>query len=108
MLRWTGLDISIVASTGIESDIVQSILESASARVAARDTGTPVIYSVEMKLTGLDFNSGAAHFIRVLGDQVHIEGSRRLGDEILLDFEEGRLSDTPVKVCSWHHRARYR
>lgn len=96
VLRWSGLGISIVASTGIESDIVQSILESASARVTAQDSGTPVIYSVEMRLTEFDFMSGAAHFMRVLGDQAHIEGSRRLGWDILLDFEGGLLSDAPV------------
>ncbi|WP_069167882.1 hypothetical protein [Nocardia altamirensis] len=99
VLRWSGLDISIMASNGIESDTVQSILESALARVAAQDLGTPVIYSVEMKLTELDFGSGAAHFMRLLGDQVHIEGSCRLGDEILLDFEEGLLSNTPLLLA---------
>lgn len=96
VLRWSGLDISLAASAGIRSEIVESMLESASAKVAARDFGTPVTYRVEMKLTEFDFTSSAAHFMRILGDQVHIEGSRRLGGEVLLDFEEGLLSDAPA------------
>ena len=49
--------------------------------------------AVEMTYAPFDFVSGSLHFARILGDQRHIEGSRRLSDMVLLDFEEGLLAD---------------
>jgi hypothetical protein len=61
----------------VSEDIVQTILEDASARVAAADGAEPLVYGVEMTHTPFDFVSGSLHFARILGDQRHIEGSRR-------------------------------
>jgi hypothetical protein len=94
-LRWSGLDVEVTEAVGVDQDVVQTILEDASARVAAADFGDTVVYRVEMKLSRLDPISGALHFARILGDQVHIEGSRRLANVVLLDFEEGLLANTP-------------
>ena len=95
VLHGSGLDIERVTSTGVAEDVVQAIIEDSVARIAARDLGEPVIYHVEMTLTPFDFTSGATQFMRTLGDQVHIEGSRRLSDVVLLDFEQGLLADAP-------------
>ena len=93
VLNISGLDITDVTSVEVSRDEIQSILEDASAKVAARDTGEPVVYPVEMRVPPVDFTS--VHFMRILGDQVHIEGNRRLADIAILEFEEGLLADAP-------------
>jgi hypothetical protein len=95
ILHGSGLDIERVTSTGVSEDVIQTIIEDSLTRVAAGDMGESVVYQVEMTLKPLDFMSEAIHLMRTLGDQVHIEGSRRLSDAVLLDFEQGLLADAP-------------
>ena len=95
VLHMSGLDITDVTSVGVSNDDIQAIIEDASARIAARDTGEPVIYQMEVRLRPVDFMS--VHFMRTLGDRIHIEGSRRLADAALLDFEQGLLADAPAE-----------
>jgi hypothetical protein len=75
VVHWSGLDVTDVTSVGADEGVIQGILGDAIARVASHDTDTPVVYSTEMTLTPINFVADAAHFMRTLGDQVHIEGS---------------------------------
>jgi hypothetical protein len=95
VLHGSGLDIERVTLAGVREGVVQVIIEDSIARVAAGDMGDPVVYQLEMTLKPFDFISGAVHLMRTLGDQIHIEGSRRLSDTVLLDFEQGLLADAP-------------
>jgi len=71
------------------------VLDASIEKVAARDLGGLIVYQTEMTTEEpVFFGHGAIHFMRLLGDQVHIEGARRLSDVAVLDFEEGLL-DTP-------------
>jgi hypothetical protein len=89
VLHGSGLDIERVTLAGVGEGVVQVIIEDSLARVAAGDMGDPVVYQLEMTLKPFDFISGAVHLMRTLGDQIHIEGSRRLSDTVLLDYRHG-------------------
>src|ERR1039458_8793508 len=95
VLRESGLDVAVAEAVGMPDDDIQAILDEAGAHVAAGEFGAGVVYRVEMTIETLDVLSGAMHFMRILGDQQHIEGSRRLSDLVLLDFEEGLLASAP-------------
>lgn len=78
------------------SEIVE-IVNSALDRVEALDLGGHVVYQTEMKLQEFTFHGeGAIHLVRHLSDQRHVEGSRRLSDFVILDFETGLLEETPA------------
>lgn len=97
-LRGAGLEITEVKAVGVDEAVVLEILSEASSRVAARDTGDAVVYQQEMTVAAPDFLAGGMHFMRILGDQRHIEGSHRLADAVLLDFEQGLLPDGPPEL----------
>ena len=91
----SGLDVDPAASTGVDEDVIRAIIEDSLTTVAAQDFGESVVCQTEMTLPAFNFMSGATHFMRTLGDQAPIEGSRRLSDVVILDFEEGILADAP-------------
>lgn len=93
-LRGAGLTVSVKV-VDVDEEVVLELLDEASNLVAARDTGESVVYQLEITVAGLDFVTDGMHFMRMLGDQRHIEGSRRLADVVLMDFEQGLLADAP-------------
>ena len=80
---------------GISVDAVEGVLVEAASRVAAGDLGSTVVYTTELTVKTFDIMD-AAQFMRMLGDQVHIEGARRLGGAVILDFPEGLLENAPL------------
>jgi hypothetical protein len=96
ILGRSGNTVTLNSVTALDADSVIALLEEALRRVAAGDHGQGVVYRVEMTAAKtLDFEFGGMHFMRMLGDQVHIEGSRRLSDMVVLDFEQGSLAGAP-------------
>lgn len=95
VLHESGLDVTVDEAVDAPDDAIQAILDEAGAHVAAGDFGAGVVYHSEMTLATMNPLSGVMHLMRTLGDQVHIEGSRRLSDVVLLDFEEGLLANAP-------------
>lgn len=92
-----GLTVTLNQSVGVRQIEVEKLVDTALEKVATKDFGGTVVYTTEMSVKEPQFTGpGEIHFMRVLGDQVHIEGPRRLSDVVLLDFEEGLLNDVPV------------
>lgn len=79
----------------MDDTVIDGIINDAAARVATHDVDAPVVYATEMTVAAHDMFADAVHFMRTLGDQVHIEGSRRLSDAVVLDFEQGLLDGAP-------------
>lgn len=91
-----GLAISLTANVGMDEKAILDTVDAALQKVASQDLGGYVVYRTEMTLEEpVFFGDGAIHFMRLLGDQVHVEGARRLSDVVLLDFEEGLLTNPP-------------
>lgn len=66
---------------------IEAIVAGALERLTAGDFGGGVIYQTTLQTSAFDMSRvSMQHFMRILGDQVHIEGHRRLGDSVLLDF----------------------
>ncbi len=93
-LGGSGLDVVLEEAVDVDVEAIDPILKDAIAKVAAHDYGSPVVYQTTMNIAPLDFMAGAMHFMRVLGDQVRIQGQRRLSDAVLLNFEE-TLDEVP-------------
>jgi len=67
--------------------ISKEIVNDALAKFPAGDFGGDVVYQTELEVKGFTIDSVSnVNFMRLLGDQRHIGGSRRLGSRILLDF----------------------
>jgi len=80
--EWALSDVKDIA----EPDI-QEIVAEACARLAAGDFGAGVIYQTTLRSLGFTItHASMSNFMRMLGDQVFITGQRRLGREVLLEF----------------------
>jgi hypothetical protein len=91
------LVVTLTECVEVEQAQVRALIDNALARVAAHDLGGTVVYGSDMEIQTLDIGGDALiHFMRILGDQVHIEGPRRLSDVAILDFQEGLLADAPT------------
>lgn len=96
VLTLRGLDVTLTSASEVDETGVAEVIHGAASKVADGDFGAGVVYLVEMTLAPFDLlGGGLLHFMRTLGDQVHIEGSRRLSDAVILDFEAGLLDDAP-------------
>lgn len=91
-----GLNVELETSVNVAQEDALRVIDAALSRVASRDLGGVVVYQAELAIQPFDFRS-PMHFMRTLGDQVHVEGSRRLSNVALLDFPEGLLADAPVE-----------
>lgn len=94
VLRQSGPRYDLESVVGLDVRHVQSVLDLAASRTQLGDIGDGVIFKTEMTVGALDILSSPMHFMRMLGDQVHIEGSRRISDVVILDFEERLPADT--------------
>lgn len=83
LLAFTASDDSV--QSGIEE-----LVALAAERVASQDFGSHVWYSTELRTEAVEVLSpfGINQLLQVLSDQTRIEGWRRLGRPILLDFRE--------------------
>lgn len=94
VLARSGREFSIQCADGIEEVVIQAILADAAEKASAQEYGDATVYQTQMTVRSFDLGS-PMHFMRMLGDQVHIEGSRRLSDVVILDFEEGLVTNAP-------------
>ena len=80
---------SIETVSGVAHENVEAVLEEAIAQAEAMNTGPDVVYRITVSSAGLTLSSGdLLHFMRLLGDQVRIQGRRRLSDRVILEFIE--------------------
>jgi len=76
------------SSHGLAAQDVQAIVSDALEKVVAGDFGDGVVYQTTMQAKAFAINLvSASQFARLLGDQVAINGLRRLSDSILLKFQ---------------------
>ena len=79
---------------GLEEHEVELTVAEALSRTSAGDFGDDVVYNTTMQVQGFTLSPvSTSHFMRLLGDQVSIDGSRRLGDRVLLDFQPEAPAD---------------
>jgi hypothetical protein len=79
---------------GVPEVDVLAIVREAVERTAAGDFGRDIVYQLRLHAEAFKIAPGSGlHFMRLLGDQVRIIGSRRLGDRVLLDFSEQAPSE---------------
>jgi len=88
---------SLLSSKGIAEKDIEEIVNDAMGRFSAGDFGGDVVYQTELEVKGFTIDSVSnINFMRLLGDQVHIDGSRRLGSRVLLDFVPDPPEDPSV------------
>jgi hypothetical protein len=88
--------VSITRIAGVDRRQAHELIEEALARVAACDFGRTLAYKTTLRIGESDPKLVmGGHVMRILQDQVHIEGPRRLSGVALLDFEEGLLEHAP-------------
>jgi hypothetical protein len=90
-VRESGLEVELETSVDVAEEDALRIIDAALSKVASRDLGGVIVYRTELAIQEFDFFS-STHFMRALGDQVHVEGARRLAGVALLDFPEGLLA----------------
>ena len=79
---------------GISESRIEAVVKDALARTAQGDTGPALVYEAQMQTQSIEIGAGLSlHFMRLLGDQVRIQGRRRLGDRVLLEFCEEAPDD---------------
>ncbi|MEI8411458.1 MULTISPECIES: hypothetical protein [unclassified Kribbella] len=83
---------------GIDRASVRSILDRAGENARNLDYGGDVWYASELVSEEPDIVGRAAQFARVLGDQVRIDGERRLSDRVLLNFTVDSSDQPPIFV----------
>lgn len=76
---------SLQSSEGIAENDIREIINAAVARLSAEDFGDTIVYQTELEAKAFTI-SNVSNFMRWLGDQVFINGSRRLGSRVLVDF----------------------
>ena len=81
---------SIGEVAGFAQADVTAIVQEAIAHAKAMATGPDVVFRVVLSTAEVNLLGGGfgLHFMRLLGDQVRIEGWRRLGDRVILEFVE--------------------
>ncbi|MGC5224496.1 hypothetical protein ACPW96_18175 [Micromonospora sp. DT81.3] len=86
----SGISVELESTSQVAGDIAERIILDAIAKVAARDLGSTVVYVTELTVRALDL-ADPPQFLRFFERQIHIEGARRLGRGVLLDFPKGLL-----------------
>jgi hypothetical protein len=72
---------------GLAESELEGIVTDAIAHASAGDFGEGAVYETTMQAKGFGMDSITMfNFPRLLGDQMHIDGARRLGNVVLLDF----------------------
>lgn len=81
---------SIDSLSELDRQAVESILGEARSQAAELRTGPDVVYRVTLSTAEMDLGAAGfwLHFMRLLGDQVRIQGRRRLSDRVILEFVE--------------------
>lgn len=84
--------------SGVEKSMAEGIIKGALQKVQELDLGGDVVYQVEMKTHQAELfdKDYRLNFMRVLSDQVHVSGPRRLGDRVLLNFAHEEITDSPI------------
>jgi len=95
VIEVSGREVSLSRFSGLSEADVEVLADRALREVAANNFGGTLVYVVNMTVEAPNVAASPMHFMRLLGDQVHIEGPRRLSDLVLLDFEEGLLEGSP-------------
>lgn len=97
ILRVHKLEVVLERLGDVDMPRLSEVIELALGRVAAGDFGEILVYSSQLTVSGQPESETVfgTHFMRILGDQVHIEGPRRISDTALLHFQEGLLDDAP-------------
>lgn len=73
----------------LPQESVTELLQDATARTVAGDFGADVVYELDMSTRPIRIDAHfALHGARILGDQVRIQGNRRLADRAVLEFTE--------------------
>ena len=85
------------SSQGLAAQDIQAIVNDALERVSSGDFGDDVVYQTTMQAKAFAINPvSMSQFARMLGDQVYINGPRRLGDRVLLEFRPKAPDDPTV------------
>ena len=80
--EWTPQD-----AKGVTELDIQEVVSDACERLTASDFGGEVVYQTTLKSAGFSMTQvSMSNFMRLLGDQVFISGQRRLGRQVLLEF----------------------
>jgi hypothetical protein len=88
---------SLNEAKGIAEPDIQEIVSGACTRLAAGDFGGEVAYQTTLRSAGFSITqSSMSNFMRMLGDQVFIAGQRRLGRQVLLEFNPEPPENTSV------------
>jgi hypothetical protein len=89
--RW-----KLQSSQGLAENDIQAVVSDALEKVASGDFGDDVVYQTTMQAKSFAINAvSMSQFARLLGDQKYIDGSRRLGDRVLLEFNP-KAPDDPA------------
>ena len=100
-IQLSGQTATVLSAEGADREDALCIIADASSRTLSGDMGSMVVYETELRVDTVDVRN-MMHFLRILTDQVHIEGARRLGDAVILDFPVGAIdlaADPPVLVA---------
>jgi hypothetical protein len=78
---------SLRSSTGIAEGDIEVIVRDSIHKLSSGDFGDELVYQTELEAKEFGISQvSMSNFFRLLGDQVPISGSRRLGSRVLLDF----------------------
>lgn len=90
-------DWNVKSLQGVAEEDIQAIVNEARQRHQSGDLGGDVVYQTTLRAQAFDKNPALMPYLmRILNDQIHITGRRRLGSRVLLEFSSEPTKDPAV------------